>query len=303
VEPPAQQGLLGGVPVLPHEYSNLTAVPDEVDWRASGAVTDVKSQGQCGACWAFATTGALEGAWKIGTGTLIDFSEQQLVDCTGEYGMRGCGGGNVETAIQYGASQPICNEMSYQYTASQGQCRSRSCTVAIPIGGIKQYRQVPRESEQALLTAVAQQPVAVSIEADKFVFQVYQKGIIKGMTCGTSGVDHAVLVVGYGSDGGEPYWIIKNSWGSQWGEGGYARIARGGDAGPFGVCLILSDPVYAVIDSSRAEPPNVTASLVLGVLFVSAIALACCVGHFYKGRRNSSGAVVYYSNSLRELGV
>ncbi|CAK0869597.1 unnamed protein product [Prorocentrum cordatum] len=206
-------------------------------------------------------------------------------------GMRGCGGGNVELALQYGSQTAVCNAASYPYTAARGTCRSSSCSVVgIPNGGITGFKQVPRGNAASLLSAVAQQPVAIAVQADQLVFQLYKGGIIQeGMQCGPTRVDHAVLVVGYGSESGQNYWIVKNSWGPTWGESGYVRIARDG-GGTFGVCRILTDPSYAVIDSSKVVPPDMTASLVLGVLFVAVI-LCVCLGCFlYKRCSRSGGA-------------
>jgi hypothetical protein len=274
---------------------NLTDLPKSVDWRARGAVTDVKNQGTCGGCWAFATTGALEGAWKIATGNLVSLSEQQLVDCTynrAPYRMQGCGGGNPILAYDWLTTHALCNEASYQYAdAAVPQnfngpysC-SHSCRVTIARGGVAGYRQVPPHQEQALMDALANHgPVSVAIEANAQSFQLHHRGVYADPRCFMEGrVDHAVLAVGYGTDphGGD-YWLVKNSWGPHWGENGYIRIAR--DGGRTGVCGILTEPAYPEVDGSKAVPPDAFWSLVLG----AALVVCCCCGICYFGLKSSS---------------
>jgi KDEL-tailed cysteine endopeptidase len=221
---------------------NMKALPNEVDWVAKGAVTPVKNQGQCGSCWSFSTTGSVEGAWFIATGQLESLSEQQLVDCSGAEGNQGCNGGMMDNAFQYIIKNGgICSEAEYGYTAQDGNCTS--CN---PVAKISSYVDVTPNNTQALMAAVAQQPVSVAVEADGMDWQFYFGGVVTD-SCGLN-LDHGVLVVGYGTDATQgDFWKVKNSWGPDWGEQGYIRIGRGSKFDPAGECGILMDPSYPVV--------------------------------------------------------
>merc|ERR1711972_1051668 len=224
---------------------------DSVDWTTKGAVTPVKNQGQCGSCWSFSTTGALEGAWEIATGKLVSLSEQQFVDC--DKVDSGCSGGLMDNAFQYAEKNAICTEESYSYTGRGGTCKASSCTVGIPNGGVTGFKDVAKDDMQALMEAVEKQPVSIAIEADKAAFQSYRSGILSS-SCGAN-LDHGVLLVGYGSEGGKDYWKVKNSWGTSYGENGYVRLLRGkGGAGECG--LLSGPPSYPVVSGSPAPSPS-----------------------------------------------
>merc|ERR1712137_846295 len=185
-----------------------------IDWTTRGAVTPVKNQGQCGSCWAFSTTGGLEGSWQIASGNLVSLSEQQFVDC--DKTSAGCNGGLMETAFSWAQNQNIATESSYAYTARghlQVQLHHWNPT------GWCHWLQV-RFQCLGSTSALQNGPVSVAIEADQSTFQQYTGGTIT-YGCGTS-LDHGVLAVGINSDGSIK---VKNSWGSSWGVNGYVNIA------------------------------------------------------------------------------
>merc|ERR1712159_234190 len=199
---------------------------DSVDWTTKGAVTPVKNQGQCGSCWAFSTTGSTEGANFIKNGKLVSLSEQELVDCAGSFGNQGCNGGLMDDGFKFLQSKGDELETSYSYTAQTGSCQSskESAADGMKSGVVTGIKDVTPQSCADLMAAVQQGPVSVAIEAGQSGFQHYSSGIFSG-SCGTA-LDHGVLVVGYGTDGGNDYWKVKNSWGTTWGDQGYIRMKK-----------------------------------------------------------------------------
>jgi len=217
-------------------------LPPSLDWRTKGAVTPVKSQGQCGSCWSFSATGALEGQHFRKTGVLLSLSEQNLVDCSRSYGNHGCNGGLMDYAFQYVKDNGgLDTELSYPYEGKEGKCRfNRKNIGAVGFG----FVDLPEGDEEKLMEALAAVgPIAIAIDASHETFQFYSHGIYTEPDCKPDELDHAVLLVGYGTEKGRDYWLVKNSWGTTWGEDGYIKIAR--NAG--NMCGVASSASYPIV--------------------------------------------------------
>ncbi|KAB5562041.1 hypothetical protein PHYPO_G00013380 [Pangasianodon hypophthalmus] len=220
------------------------ALPDTVDWREMGYVTEVKDQGYCGSCWAFSATGSLEGQTFRKTRNLVSLSEQQLVDCS--YENFGCDGGWVDKAFEYIIyNSGIDIEEYYPYEARDESCRFNPATVGAACTG---YEYIRSGDEYDLQEAVATiGPISVAIDASQSSFQLYDSGIYYEPMCSNTQLDHAVLVVGYGTVDQiwqrQDYWLVKNSWGLGWGENGYIRMSRNN----FNQCGIATDAMYPLV--------------------------------------------------------
>ncbi|XP_078149448.1 senescence-specific cysteine protease SAG39-like [Carex rostrata] len=239
----------GSKKATPFKYANLTAAPTCVNWRTSGAVTPVKDQRNCSSCWAFSATGAMEGINKIKTGTLLSLSEQELLDC--DFWCSACNGGSMYYAFQWVIwNGGITTESDYPYTSgstgSAGSCNyPKTYDYAV---SLYSYQDLTRNCESCLRNAAANQPISVIIDASGSAFQFYKSGIFTG-PCGTNR-DHCALVVGYGPcSTGTPYWLVKNSWGTSWGESGYICMQRN-VASTAGLCGIAMEPSYPLIITS-----------------------------------------------------
>lgn len=242
-------------PIYDNEKQFLRgSLPESVNWIERGGVAPVKDQGQCGSCWSFSTTGALEGAYFVKNGILFSFSEQQLVSCdnfknTENRGSdHGCSGGLMDNAFRWiENNNGLCAEIDYPYVSGNGVVTPCSNTCDNVKGSkIINFYDVKPSDDTAMMTAISKQPVSIAIEADQREFQLYKSGVFTG-TCGTK-LDHGVLVVGYGSENGNDYYLVKNSWATSWGDAGYIRLARGptynnGD----GQCGILLQGSYPVL--------------------------------------------------------
>ena len=228
--------------------SSASGAPSSVDWRNKGVVNPVRDQGQCGSCWAFATTANAESVWAISSGKLLDLSEEFLVECaTGAgYFNMGCNGGQPDSAFKYMINNGQCTESSYPYkagtTKTAGTCQK--CTSAG--ASFSGCYDVASKDQVSLMAAVAKHPVVIAIEADTRYFQSYSGGILDSPNCGTT-LDHAVEIIGYGTENGVDYWNVRNSWGSSWGENGYFRVKKTSSTNDIGICGVAAEPSFLVV--------------------------------------------------------
>jgi len=216
-------------------------IPDEIDWRDEGYVTPVKNQGQCGSCWAFATTGAMEGQVFATTGRLISLSAQNLVDCaSGQPIGTGCEGNNFPAAYEYMKNYGVESWDDYPYTAQDGRCNFDAGKSVIKATG---YVQIDQGDEDALTEAIAEKgPISVAVDASQF--SLYKDGVFDNSDCSSTQLNHGILAVGYGtSDDGDEYYIVKNSWGEDWGIEGYILMSRNRD----NQCGIATDAEYPTV--------------------------------------------------------
>ncbi|KAH3713020.1 procathepsin L-like [Dreissena polymorpha] len=209
-------------------HSNLTALPASVDWKAKGYVTAVGNQGQCGSCWAFTATAALEGLNKKVTGKLVALSVQNLMDCSSKQGNQGCSGGLMDQAFTYvKVNGGIDTDASYPYNQSQPgsyKCRYNKAQIGAKCKG---YVDLPRDNETALQYAVAEIGIiSTAIDASHTGFMYYKSGVYDEPACNPDQIDHSLAVVGYGVENGVEFYNCKNSWGTEWGEAGFVKVVR-----------------------------------------------------------------------------
>jgi len=208
---------------LPDHLVKSAAAAKAIDWRDRGAVTQVKNQGACGSCWAFSATGNMEGVNFLATGNLVSLSEEELVECSRP---SGCQGGIMDEAFDWvKANGGITTEDDYPYTSglgTSGVCRqAKLAHDAVTVRG---FVDLPENEDQIAAWVAEHGPVSVAVDAAAG-WQLYTGGIKR--SCNTTGLDHGVLIVGFGQTAGIKFWIVKNSWGAAWGEGGYIRLQRG----------------------------------------------------------------------------
>jgi len=210
---------------------DLTApqdLPAQWDWRPKGAVTHIKNQGQCGSCWSFSTTGSTEGCHFLSKKKLVALSEQNLMDCSTSQGNQGCEGGLMTQAMDYIIqNKGIDTEASYPYTAQDGT----SCNYKAANSGatLTSYVNVNQGDENDLQAKVHIGPTSVAIDASHSSFQFYSSGVYSEPDCSTSQLDHGVLAIGWGVYQKTDYWLVKNSWGTDWGQQGYIWMSRNAD--------------------------------------------------------------------------
>jgi C1A family cysteine protease len=248
------------------EHDDMQAPPSDIDWVTLGALNPVQDQGECGSCWAFSAVGALESALYVATGgALVKLSEQQLIDCSI---VSGCDGSFPSDAYQYYAKginghhgmtgpQKLCSEASYEYTGVEHaeQClftdsQEPVCDAAFPAGTVTGFKKV-KKTNKALKSAIASQPISVSVFADLSQWQFYAGGVFTGDCPSQTPTNHAVVAVGYGSD----YFKIRNSWGSDWGESGYIRLLQDSGEKTKTACLMKDQGVYPTI-ATPCPPPT-----------------------------------------------
>ena len=212
---------------------DVSSLPASVNWLEKGAVAPVQNQLTCGSCWAFSAVASMEGAHFLKTGKLVKLSEQQCLDCVdGD----NCAGGNQADCFEYAEDMAIETEAEYPYKNFKNSCWDKPGEVEVST-----VNQVVKKSAAQLKAAIAKQPVSVTISGYKYPFIHYMSGVITSSECGTS-QNHGVLAVGYGTENGQDYYLVKNSWGADWGEHGYVKIGiKEGDAG---ICGIQTNPAY-----------------------------------------------------------
>nr|XP_039258217.1 procathepsin L-like [Styela clava] len=230
-------------------YCNMTyemsdpRADDTVDWRTKGYVTPVKNQLKCGSCWAFSTTGSVEGQHFKKTGKLVSLSEQNLMDCSTPEGDHSCHGGLMDFGFKYIVMNGgIDTEESYPYMAKdEAMCKFNKMNIGATITGCV---DIAHGDEMSLKSAVMRVgPISVAIDAGHSSFQLYKSGVYTSMECSSTKLDHGVLAVGYGTEMGKDYWLVKNSWGEMWGMDGYIMMARNSN----NMCGIATQASYPTV--------------------------------------------------------
>lgn len=219
-------------------------IPDHVDWRSKGIVTSVKDEGSCRSSWAFAAVASIEGQHALITDTLVTLSEQQLIDCATDFGNHGCHYGTVNRALKYiQLTGGIDASATYPLQGMDMICQFDRQHVVSRVSG---FVGVQVDDEHVLKDAVANVgPISVSVNVRPVYIQFYDRGIVSAITCSAHDTNHAMTVIGYGSNDGQDFWLIKNSWGMAWGENGFLRLARNQG----NLCGIASNAAYPLLQT------------------------------------------------------
>ncbi len=221
---------------------NSANIADSIDWTQKGMVSAVQDSGMCGSDWAFSAIGAVEGAYGVMQGEFTALSAQQLLDCTGS--ATSCAGGTQSQAFDYLKTAKAMSAESYPYNSgypAKGECKYDESKATSAL--VDMYTFADEGDVNMMKMALTHQPIAASIQADSKAFQLYTSGVLDLETCGTE-LNHAIVMVGYGNHEGTDYWIVKNSWGTNWGESGYVKIAiKPGQ----GICGIQKSAVWTVL--------------------------------------------------------
>jgi len=254
---------------IPYEAKRkMEDLPSSIDWRVHipPVLTPVKDQGNCGSCWTFGATETVESVWALKTGVVSEFSEQQILSCTPNPndcgGTGGCGGGTAELAFQsvmdYGG---IASEWTYPYLSYQA--KNFTCAFSKetpPVGKITNYTLLPHNQYEPIMQTIVDHPLAITVDAS--LWSDYEGGIFNGCNQSYPHLDHIVQLVGYGSESGSDYWIVRNSWNPSWGENGYIRLLRHGNNDTCGIDLWPQDGT-----ACNGGPPNITVCGTCGILY------------------------------------
>jgi len=264
-----QKSFRGFASRMPHLENSLSspqragAIPDSVDWRTKGIVTPVKDQGSCGSCWAFSTTESVESYTCLNTGSLLTLSPQNVVSCTPNPnqcgGTGGCGGATMELGFTYVANNGIALDKDYPYTATNGKCDETIPKAAKVTGYIKTIEN----NYTDVIYALASGPLSVTVDAS--TWSLYSSGIFNGCSFKNIDLDHGVQAVGYGTESGSDYWIVRNSWGVTWGEKGYIRLLRHSDGDTTKWCGPDTNPQDG--SGCKGGPSTITACGTCGIWY------------------------------------
>lgn len=225
---------VGGLKNLPEEFDTVKlekVTLDKVDWRTKGVVNPIKDQEECKSDWSFAAVSTIESAHAIKTRELLDLSDQQPLDCYEP--QDGCNGGFLDGVFKYLKTNELEETVSYPYKGKQGDCTHDASKGKV---GVSSYTRVTwaTESVDNMKAAIALQPIVAAVQATNLVFQTYSSGILDSLDCGTQ-VDLGISIVGYGAEGETQYYIVRNQWGTKWGDKGYIKIAAVNGKGICGI--------------------------------------------------------------------